>query len=353
MHAQELEYELPPELIAQAPLAERDGARMAVVEIDRGSTRHARVLELPGAIRPALFVVNDTRVIKARLFARKPSGGRVELLLIEPLSSVDDRRWSALARGTKGLRPGMTLEIAGAPLEAIVRALREHGEIELELAPKDDASVPEAIHRAGHVPLPPYIRRAPTDEDLSRYQTLFAAKDGSVAAPTAGLHFTPRLLDAMGRAGHALARVTLHVGPGTFAPLRTEALDEHPMHEERYEIPEETAVAIARAKRDGRPIVAVGTTVCRTLEAAALSRSEVRAGAGRTALFIHPPYEPKIVDALFTNLHLPRSTLLALVMALGGVEPVRRAYAECVRERYRFFSYGDAMFLHRRADAPT
>lgn len=361
MQASELEYDLPPELIAQEPPKERDGARMAVLEVGKGLIKHAHVLDLPGALRSALFVVNDTRVIPARLFARKLTQGRVELLLIEPLDATD-RLWSALARGAKGLRPGMKLTIDGAPLDATVRALREHGEIELELEPRRETegsldagvlSVRQAIARAGHVPLPPYIRRSATSDDLARYQTVFASSDGSVAAPTAGLHFTSRLLDAMGRAGHAIARVTLHVGPGTFAPLRVEDLSEHPMHAERYEIPEETAIAIDRARSEKRPIVAVGTTVCRTLEAAALRDGGVQPGPGRTSIFIHPPHVMKVVDALFTNFHLPRSTLLALVMAMGGVEPVRRAYQECVRERYRFFSYGDAMLIRRSSDAPA
>jgi S-adenosylmethionine:tRNA ribosyltransferase-isomerase len=246
----------------------------------------------------------------------------------------------------------MALAVDGAPLTAIVRALREHGEVEVELDPGEGLGVRDAIHRAGHVPLPPYIRREAGADDVARYQTIFAANEGSVAAPTAGLHFTPRLLESLGRAGHAVARVTLHVGPGTFAPLRVDDLTQHPMHAERYDVPVETAQAIARARAEGRPVVAVGTTVCRTLEAAADGHGGVHAGRGQTALFIHPPYALRVVDALFTNFHLPRSTLLALVMAIGGIDEVRRAYAECVRERYRFFSYGDAMFLRRASDAP-
>jgi S-adenosylmethionine:tRNA ribosyltransferase-isomerase len=353
VQASELDYDLPPELIAQAPLPERDGARLAIVDRGRGLAHHGRILDLPAALRPSLFVVNDTRVIPARLFTRKATQGRVELLLVEPLGgSTEDRVWSALARGAKGLRPGMALGVEGAPMTATVRALREHGEVELELDPGEGLSVREAIHRAGRVPLPPYIRREADADDLTRYQTIFAAKEGSVAAPTAGLHFTPRLLETLGRAGHAVARVTLHVGPGTFAPLRVEDLSQHPMHAERFEVPAETARAIALAREEDRPVVAVGTTVCRTLEASVDDAGVVRAGAGQTSLFIHPPYALRAVDALLTNFHLPRSTLLALVMALGGTEEIRRAYAECVRERYRFFSYGDAMLVRRASDAP-
>jgi len=350
VQASELDYALPPELIAQAPAAERDGSRMAILEAGRGLVRHATVLDLPSALRPSLFVVNDTRVIPARLFARKVTQGRVELLLIEPLDA-DDRRWSALARGTKGLRAGMSLTFDGAPLVGTVRSLLEQGEIEIELEPREGLSCREAIARAGRVPLPPYIRRDATADDDARYQTMFATHDGSVAAPTAGLHFTPRLLEMLERAGHTVARVTLHVGPGTFAPLRAEDLSSHTMHAERYDVPLETTLAVARARTEGRPVVAVGTTTCRTLEAAASEDGTLRAGPGRTSIFIHPPYRPRVVDALFTNFHLPRSTLLALVMALGGTEEVRGAYEECVRERYRFFSYGDAMLLRRASDA--
>jgi S-adenosylmethionine:tRNA ribosyltransferase-isomerase len=348
--ASELDYELPEELIAQAPPAERDGGRLLVVERGGPGLAHRRVVELAEAIRPALFVVNDTRVLPARLFATKPTGGRVELLLVERRTDPGAReRWTALGRGTKSLREGMSLAVEGAPMRATVSALREGGELEVELEAAE-GTVRAALERAGRVPLPPYIRREAEVADRERYQTVFAAAEGSVAAPTAGLHFTPALLDALGAAGHRLAKLTLHVGPGTFAPLRSENLDEHRMHEESFHVPDETALAIAAARAEGRPVVAVGTTVCRALESVP-AEGGVRAGPGRTSIFIHPPFAFRVIDALFTNFHLPRSTLLALVMAFAGVAPVRAAYAAAVGERYRFFSYGDAMLLRRREDA--
>jgi S-adenosylmethionine:tRNA ribosyltransferase-isomerase len=348
--ASELDYELPEHLIAQAPPVERDGGRLLVLDRDEDGRMHQRVRELPGAIRPALFVVNDTRVIPARLFATKPTGGRVELLLVERRGGEGTlETWSALGRGTKSLRVGMPLAVDGAPMRATVRALHEGGEVEVELA-AERGTVRQGIEQAGQIPLPPYIRRPAEADDRERYQTVFAAKEGSVAAPTAGLHFTPALLAALEAAGHRLARITLHVGPGTFAPLRSEHLDEHRMHEESFVVPDETAAAVAQARAEGRPVVAVGTTVCRTLESAA-DEGGVRAGPGRTALFIRPPYAFRVIDALFTNFHLPRSTLLALVMAFGGAAPVRAAYAAAVAEQYRFFSYGDAMLVRRRGDA--
>lgn len=355
MDASELDFHLPEALIAQAPPLARDGGRLLVLDRDGGGIQHRQVLELPQQIRPALFVVNDTRVLPARLFATKPTGGRVELLLVERLSSDGDGRrelWTALGRGTKALRLKLELSIAEG-FRGVVRAMRDGGELEVELT-SDTGTVRDAVGRAGHIPLPPYIRRDAEPSDAERYQTTFAAVEGSVAAPTAGLHFTSDLLAAMGRAGHQVAKVTLHVGPGTFAPLRTERLQEHRMHEEAFVVPEETAHAIAAARRDRRPVVAVGTTVCRTLESVALpDGSGVRAGAGRTAIFIHPPYTFRVIDALFTNFHLPRSTLLALVMAFGGTAAVRVAYAAAVSEQYRFFSYGDAMFVRSAKDAPT
>jgi S-adenosylmethionine:tRNA ribosyltransferase-isomerase len=344
--ARDLDYALPEALIAQEPPAERDGARMLVLDRERGSIAHRRVLDLPEAMVPSLFVVNDTRVLPARMFARKPTGGRVELLLIErvePEATGTREVWSALVRGVKALKPGVTLAIEGAEMSATLRAVREAGEVELELVA--DGGVRAAIGAAGRIPLPPYVRRDADARDSERYQTVFAAREGSVAAPTAGLHFSERLLGALGKAGHKIARVTLHVGPGTFAPLRTDDLAEHRMHAERYEVPHETAHAIAAARSEGRPVVAIGTTVCRTLESAARDDGEVHAGSGETSLFVYPPYRFRAIDALLTNFHLPRSTLLALVMAFGGIEPTKNAYAAAIAEQYRFYSYGDAMLV--------
>lgn len=359
VEASELDYDLPEALIAQSPPPVRDGGRLLVLEQDdAGSIAHRRVVDLPLAIRPSLFVVNDTRVIPARLFATKATGGRVEFLLIERLhgsltaDGLETETWTALGRGTKSLRLKMQLPVDGGELTARVIGLREGGEVELELSTpsRGPGSVRDALERSGRIPLPPYIRREIEASDKERYQTVFAAPEGSVAAPTAGLHFTSELLAAMGKAGHRVAKLTLHVGPGTFAPLRAERLEDHRMHAEAYSVPEETVQAIARAKEEKRPVVAVGTTVCRTLESAAFEGG-VRAGEGRTSLLIQPPYTFRVIDALFTNFHLPRSTLLALVMAFGGIEPVRAAYQAAVREQYRFFSYGDAMLLRAKKDA--
>ena len=345
----DLDYALPEAQIAQAPLPERDAARMR-----RGDSQlnHHLVRDLPELLPPAtLLVLNDTRVIPARLLGDKPSGGRVELLLVERLQGDGPRqRWRAL---TKGLRPGQTARFGSsdarvAPARALQAQLLEQGErgalVELWL-PSAEESVDQALARLGQVPLPPYIARAPDAHDAERYQTVYAAHAGAVAAPTAGLHFTPALLERLRAAGHTLAYVTLHVGPGTFAPLRSDDLDAHVMHEERYVIPEDTAAAVARARSQGRAVLAVGTTSLRALESAADEHGVLRVGEGRTELFIRPPYAFRAVDALLTNFHLPRSTLLALVMAFAGVEPVRDAYAQAIAHGYRFFSYGDAMLL--------
>lgn len=344
MRTSELDYELPEELIAQHPLAERDGARMLVLERGRTAVRHLGVLDIPAELPPSLLVVNDTKVLCARLHGQKPTGGRVELLLIERLSGEGrEERWSALGRASKGLRPGAVVDVGSGAIRATVEARHPDGELEVSLVA--EGGVAETVERVGAVPLPPYIRRAPVSEDRQRYQTVFAERPGAVAAPTAGLHLSRALLDALATQGHRVARVTLHVGPGTFAPVKVEDLSEHPMHSERWQVSEEAALEIGRARAEGRPVVAVGTTVVRTLESAVSAAGEVDAGTGSTGLFIQPPFEFRIVQGLLTNFHLPRSTLLALVMAFAGVDAVRGAYAEAVREGYRFFSYGDAMLI--------
>jgi len=341
----ELDYELPEELIAQAPPEARDGARLLVLDRGVSGVAHRAVVDLPSLLPPSLVVLNDTRVFPARLFGRKESGGKVELLLVERLGAPgEEERWLALGKASKGLRPGMGVAIDGGGLSARVEARRPDGSLEVTLR-AEAGEVLTAIERVGRVPLPPYVARDPDARDRERYQTVFARELGAVAAPTAGLHLSERLLAALEAAGHRVAHVTLHVGPGTFAPVKVEDLGAHPMHFERYEVSEAAATALAEARHEGRPILAVGTTVVRTLEAAADAEGRVPPGKGRTDLFIRPPYGFRVVDSLLTNFHLPRSTLLALVMAFGGVEPVREAYAEAVRARYRFFSYGDAMLL--------
>jgi S-adenosylmethionine:tRNA ribosyltransferase-isomerase len=341
----DFDYDLPASSIAQEP-APRGESRLLV--LDRtGPERHARVRDLPRLLRPGdLLVLNDTRVIPARLYGRSAGGGKMEILLIEPLA---EREWDALVKPGRRARPGARFEI-GEGLLAEVIDKREDGRYRLRFS----EPVEPHLERLGHIPLPPYIHRPDTPEDRERYQTVYARRPGAVAAPTAGLHFTSELLREIAEAGVEIARVTLHVGIGTFKPVSAERIAEHRMERERYEIGEETAEAIRRARAAGRRIVAVGTTVVRTLEGAAVAGGgEVRAGSGATDLFIYPdsPDSPgfrfQVVDALLTNFHLPRSTLLMLVSAFAGRERVLAAYEEAIREGYRFYSYGDAMLLER------
>ena len=340
--ARMLGYALPESAIAQHPLAQRDAARLLCLQGPTAVLADRVVRELPALLAPSLIVLNDTRVIPARLFGAKTTGGKVELLLVERLSPPGTReRWIALAKA-KSLRAGSELVFNGGALRARVIA---RGEQDFELELTAEPSVAAALAAHGVLPLPPYIRRAAGADDDARYQTVYAASDGAVAAPTAGLHLTRELLAALTAAGHEIASVTLHVGPGTFAPLRSDDLAAHTMHSERYEIPDATVAAVERARADGRPVLAIGTTVVRALEASADAAGELRAGPGRTDIFIYPPYRFRVVDALLTNFHLPQSTLLALVMAFAGVEPVRRAYQHALASGYRFFSYGDAMLI--------
>jgi len=326
------DYDLPEELIAQAPLPERDASRLLVLPRGGGDLQHRAVRELPALLRPGdLLVVNDARVIPARLFGRKEgSGGKVELLLVEPVGGAD---WLALGQASKPLREGMQVEVLGNRIE--IREVRPGGELVVRL-PLDGDALWSFLEEAGELPLPPYIRHAPGPLDRERYQTVFARERGAVAAPTAGLHFTPALIEDLRAREIGIARITLHVGPGTFLPVRAERTEDHRMHSERYFVPEETARAVARAAR----VIAVGTTALRTLEA-----SRGRVGPGATDLFIAPGYEFRAVDGLFTNFHLPRSTLLMLVSAFAGLDRIRAAYREAVARRYRFFSYGDAMLI--------
>lgn len=359
MRIDELDYELPEALIAQAPPANRDGARLLCVDRSTGALAHRRVVELASLIPPSLIVVNDTRVFPARLLGTRTSGGQVEILLIERIGEPGrDELWLTMGRASKPLRVGTEISFGGGALSACIEERLDGGRmhVRLRLPPARDANmgaavVMDAVEQVGAMPLPPYIRRAADHADKERYQTVFAREPGAIAAPTAGLHLTHELLQALKDAGHQLAQVTLHVGPGTFAPLRHEQLAEHPMHRERFHVPSETAQAIARAKRDGRAVLAIGTTVVRTLESAANAEGVVREGWSDTALFIYPPYRFRVVDALLTNFHLPRSTLLALVMAFAGADNARAAYASAVAERYRFFSYGDAMLIQSGATA--
>ncbi len=344
MRISDLDYELPSELIAQEPLAKRDASRLLLLDVGADEVEDRLFVELPGLLPPSLFIFNDTRVFPARLRGSKASGGKVELLLLRKCGEGTDR-WLAMGRSSKGLREGMELELCDGRLEARVIRAQEHGQLEVQL--RADSEVDALIEQAGEIPLPPYIRRVACESDRARYQTVFAKTSGAVAAPTAGLHFTEASLTALEAAGHRMAYVTLHVGPGTFRPVQADSLDEHEMHEEAYEVPEATVAAIGRARVEGRPVVAVGTTVVRTLESSVDAEGNPLAGVGTTRLFIRPPHRFEVVDHLLTNFHLPRSTLLALVMAFAGTNLTRRAYREAAERRYRFYSYGDAMLIRR------
>jgi S-adenosylmethionine:tRNA ribosyltransferase-isomerase len=343
VHIDQFDYSLPEDLIAQAPATPRDASRLLVLPA-AGEVIHGRFTDLPGLLRPGdLLVFNDTRVIPARLLGRKESGGQVELLLCEPLAGGLGRRWRAMGQASKPIRPGAVLAFDG--LTARVEAALGEGFYDVTLD-REGAELEAALARAGRIPLPPYIRRAPTSEDAERYQTIWARAPGSAAAPTAGLHFTDAILAALDARGVSRTSLTLHVGPGTFLPVRGGDLDSHRMHGERWVVPGAAAEAWAACRARGGRVVAVGTTTIRTLESA-FAGGAVRAGEGRTELFIRPGHAFGAVDALVTNFHLPRSTLLVLACAFGGTERVLASYRDAVAQRYRFFSYGDAMLLLR------
>jgi len=337
----DFDFELPDAAIAQEPVA-RGESRLFVLDAV-ASERHRHVRDLPELLRPGdLLVVNDTRVLPARLFAKRPGGGRVELLLAE---RHGEREWDVLLKPGRRAREGTRLELApGLVAEVLVRG--EDGRFRVRFS----APIEPQLEALGQVPLPPYIHRADTADDRERYQTVFARQPGAIAAPTAGLHFDQALLDAIAARGVERVAVTLHVGLGTFKPVTAELVHEHRMDRERYEIPATAADAIARARVEGRRVVAVGTTVVRTLEGAAAAHGgEVPAGPGSTDVFIYPGFRFQVVDALLTNFHLPRSTLLMLVSAFAGKERVLAAYREAVEAGYRFYSYGDAMLVERHS----
>jgi S-adenosylmethionine:tRNA ribosyltransferase-isomerase len=342
MKLSDFDYELPEELIAQDPVSPRDASRLLALPPGGGAPDHRTFAELDRLLAPGdLLVFNDTKVIPARLVGRKASGGKVELLLCEPLEGGLGRRWRAMGQASKPIRAGATVALDG--LSATVDAVEGEGFYLVTLDREGEALL-AALERAGRVPLPPYIRRAPSAGDRERYQTVWARAPGSAAAPTAGLHFTEPLLARLAARGVRRTAVTLHVGPGTFLPVRGDSLEGHRMHAERYEVPESAAAEIAACRARGGRVVAVGTTTVRTLESAR-DGSRVAPRAGRTALFIRPGHAFGAVDLLVTNFHLPRSTLLVLVCAFGGRDRVLAAYREAVARRYRFFSYGDAMLV--------
>ena len=338
------DFDLPHDLIAQSPLAARDASRLMVVDRGAETISHRKFSDLPDIVSPGdLLVVNRSRVVKARLLGtRVGSGAPAEIFLLQPLG---DGRYEAMVSPGGKLKPGRVVEIApGFSVEILEVTRRRTRIVRLGVAPPY-ASEDEAIERNGHVPLPPYIERGDEASDAERYQTVYAREAGSVAAPTAGLHFTPALLDALADRGVRRADVVLHVGAGTFKPVETDDPANHDMHEERYDVPDETARAVMETRDAGKRVWAVGTTSVRTLEAAADATGTVRAGAGETRIFLRPPARPRVVDALITNFHLPRSTLIMLVASFLGYEFTMRAYHEAIAERYRFYSYGDAMAI--------
>ena len=338
MQKSDFYYELPDALIAQAPLAERSAARMLIVDGRRGAWEDARIRDLPSLLQPGdLLVLNDTRVLPARLQARKATGGAVELLLDR---LVDAREGWFLAKSSKALRPGMRLHLPGGA----VATVEEKDGMEARLSLSADAQWLPILEAEGSMPLPPYIRRAPEASDRERYQTIYAAHPGAVAAPTAGLHFDVQLLDALAARGVERTFVTLHVGAGTFLPVRSDDITEHPMHAETMEVSATTVAAVAAAKARGKRVIAVGTTACRALETAAQDGT-LRPYTGETRLFIYPGKTFQVIDGLLTNFHLPESTLLMLVCAFAGMECMLAAYRHAVAEGYRFFSYGDAMLI--------
>ncbi|MFH0901690.1 MAG: tRNA preQ1(34) S-adenosylmethionine ribosyltransferase-isomerase QueA, partial [Pseudomonadota bacterium] len=395
MRTSDFNYDLPSELIAQHPAAQREDARLMVLSSDDNGPRHRRFSELCSLLPAgALLIVNDTKVIPARLKATKPTGGKVEILLCEresteTASGTVSETWRCLIKSHRRLSPGTLLSLLApdakpSPLLAppTVRYLGRDGarirtsdrtsdrssgdagigdtgdgdtgdgdagdgDARIEIGFAADSSLLSLLEQWGAVPLPPYIERAEgaTNVDRQRYQTVYACAPGAVAAPTAGLHFSPQLLDDLRASGFELASITLHVGPGTFSPVRNEDPSSHVMHRERFFVPAETAAAHARARAAGKPIVAVGTTVVRTLESACDHSGALTIGPGETRLFITPGYRVRTFDSLVTNFHLPRSTLLMLVCAFAGTERVLAAYREAVSLGYRFFSYGDAMLL--------
>lgn len=364
MLVSDFQYELPAELIAQQPLPDRAASRMLLLSGATGRFEDRQFRDFPDLLRPSdLVVFNNTRVFPARLYGRRGGlrsqpisrhnlasreflRGRVEVLLTRQIQS-EPNDWECLVRPGRKLGVGEHLFFGEQDeLQAEIVARGEFGERHIRFAPVNDFY--ERLEKIGHVPLPPYIDRSDSWTDRERYQTVYAQERGSVAAPTAGLHFTPEILERLRRRGIETAEITLHVGLGTFQPIRTDHVEEHQLHSEPYSITEVAAAKIRRASRNSRRVVAVGTTTVRTLEYVAQQNSgEVRPGSGEAKLFIYPGYKFLVVEALLTNFHLPQSTLLMLVCALGGKENVLRAYQHAVSERYRFYSYGDCMFVEQ------
>lgn len=340
MNVKDFDFELPEELIAQDPLEDRSSSRLMMLDRESGTVEHSVFKNIIDELHEGdCLVINDTKVIPARLFGEKEdTGAGIEVLL---LKRMENDVWETLVKPGKKARPGAVISFGGGILKGTVLDVVEEGNRLIQFS--YEGIFEEILDRLGQMPLPPYITH--TLKDKNRYQTVYAKHDGSAAAPTAGLHFTKELLESIEAKGITIARVTLHVGLGTFRPVKVEEITEHHMHSEFYMIEESEAEKINNTKANGGRVIAVGTTSCRTLESAADVKGHVEAKSGWTDIFIYPGYEFKMIDALITNFHLPQSTLIMLVSALAGRENVLNAYNEAVKERYRFFSFGDAMFI--------
>ena len=342
MQLNDFDYELPPELIAQRPLDKRSSSRLLCLSRVRQTIGHHRFAELPAMLHEGdLLVRNETKVLPARLLGSKQSGGLVEILLLRQHDSANNI-WRCMTRSSRALKAGTLLDFPAGITGEVVETVDDGQRMVRFSSP---GSFLETLEQVGHVPLPPYIRRDDQPFDKDRYQTVYASNPGAVAAPTAGLHFSEETFADLSQRNIEVCGVTLHVGPGTFLPVRSENLQAHRMHAEAYDIPLQAAERINTARVEGRRIVALGTTVTRTLEHAVDARGLLQAGQGETNLFIKPGHQFRMVDALVTNFHLPKSTLLVLVSAFAGREFILRAYREAVQQAYRFFSYGDCMLI--------
>lgn len=346
MNISEFDYELPEELIAQMPADKRENSKMLVLDKEKQTIEHKHFFDITDYLdENCLLVLNNTKVLPARLYGTKDTGAKIEVFLLE---AKQDKQWSCLIKPSKRIKPGTIITICEELQVKALEKLEDAGEWLVELI--YDGNLFEILHKVGNIPLPPYIeRKLQSDElkqfDMNRYQTVYAKDEGSVAAPTAGLHFTEDILESLKNKGVDIAYVTLNVGLGTFRPVKCENILEHKMHSETFEITEEAATKITEAKKQGKKIVAVGTTTVRTLETAYQKFGCIKACHDHSELFIYPPYEFKVIDELITNFHLPKSTLLMLVSALAGKEFIFKAYQEAIENKYRFFSYGDCMFI--------
>ncbi len=337
-------YTLPEELIAKHPTERRDGSRLMVCPRGGGTVEHRLFHQIIDYFRAGdLLLLNDTRVIPARLVGRKVTGGEVELLLVRKICDGEkEQRWSAMIKPSRGVRAGTTIRFPRGLTAEVARRI-DNGWWEVNLTAS--GRIDSLVNEVGRMPLPPYIKRPSTDNDRERYQTVFAKREGAIAAPTAGLHFTDEILHRLGEMGVEVRFITLHTGPGTFMPVRTDIVEDHTMLPEHYEIGAATFSAVMKAKGEGRRVIAVGSTATRAIEAAVRDGFDSPTLAGSTGLFIYPGYTFRVIDGIITNFHLPRSTLIMLVAAFAGREATLRFYREAVRERYRFFSYGDAMLI--------